>query len=99
MGRIGTPGRTVCHRCDRRACFNPDHLFIGTQADNIADAVAKGRMAKGERAGRAVLTEKAILDIRARVAAGAVQRKLAMEYGVPPATICDVVRRKTWKHL
>jgi len=39
----------VLHRCDIPACIRPDHLFLGTQADNIADAKAKGRLATGER--------------------------------------------------
>jgi hypothetical protein len=36
-------GKVICHRCDVPLCVNPEHLFIGTQSDNIRDCVAKGR--------------------------------------------------------
>jgi hypothetical protein len=44
-------GQKVLHTCDVPACVNPAHLFLGTQAANMADKVAKGRQAKGETHG------------------------------------------------
>lgn len=49
-------GMHVLHRCDNRRCINVDHLFLGTHQENMADRSAKGRQARGERAGLARLT-------------------------------------------
>lgn len=97
FGRIGS--YNVLHTCDNVLCINPDHLFLGTLADNSADMVAKGRSCQGERNSGAKLTEEDVLTIRRRVAAGEVQRALAREYRVCKDTINVIVKRHTWRYL
>ena len=46
------PGMVVMHTCDNRACFNPEHLVLGTQRENIHDCIAKGRRATNRGGGR-----------------------------------------------
>jgi|SRR5215469_7495180 len=86
----------VCHSCDITSCVNPDHLFLGTAADNSADMVAKERQARGESLGRSKLTEADVLAIRA---SSETQAKLAERYGVVFQTISDIQRRVTWRHI
>lgn len=93
-------GMVVCHRCDTRACVRPDHLFLGTQLDNIADRNAKNRQAKGIAHPAAKLTDDDVVEIRRRYAVGSVsQHELAAEYGINNAGICRIVRRKIWTHV
>ena len=86
----------VLHKCDVRSCVNPDHLFVGTHADNMRDRQEKGRQAKGEHSGLSKLTERDVMAI-AKSSLGS--RKLAAVYGVNKSTIQDVRRGRTWKHL
>ena len=93
-------GLFVCHRCDNPPCVRPDHLFLGTALDNARDMIAKGRARHpsmaGERCGHNKLTAAAVADIRARHAAGEVQKRLAEEYGVSRATVCYIVNGRLW---
>lgn len=90
-------GLFVCHTCDNKRCCNPDHLWLGTSAQNTADATTKGRMAKGEQ--RSLLRTEQVRDIRRRVSAGEVQRVVAEQYGICQQTVSDICRGKRWRHL
>lgn len=96
-----TDGLWVLHRCDRPTCVNPDHLFLGTPADNVRDMIQKGRkpLIVGERAGAAKLTAQQVTNIRQRYAAGEMGYKLAIEFGVSKSLVSLVVRGDRWKHV
>jgi hypothetical protein len=94
-------GLKVCHRCDTPLCVNPAHLFIGTQADNVADMMAKGRHRApglhGERNPMARLSASDAERVRQHVQAGGTQRAIAKQLGVSPMTVCRVVNGQTWR--
>ena len=95
-------GLCVLHHCDNPPCVNPAHLFLGTDADNVADMVAKGRQsaAPGERNGYAKLTADQVREIYARYHAGGIlQRELADEYGINQTNVSSITRGKRWRHV
>jgi hypothetical protein len=98
-------GLDVCHRCDVRNCVRPDHLFLGTRADNLADMRAKGRAEDGTKRVRGEQHHLAILDtptvrtIRARVAGGERQSAVARDMGLSKSVVSRVVRRASWAHV
>lgn len=92
-------GLFVCHTCDNGMCCNPAHLFLGTPMENVRDAVAKDRHAKGERIALARLTPERVQEIRALAASGTPHRQLARVFRVDRATIARVIRRTTWRHV
>jgi len=97
-------GMFVCHHCDNRMCINPAHLFCGTQADNMRDCVAKGRINRnprrwGENHPDSKLTERQVLQMRALFGSGVKQADLARMFGVKKYCVYAIVRRINWKHI
>lgn len=95
-------GMVICHRCDNPSCCNPDHLFAGSQSDNIHDMWRKGRNRTpyGERASAAVLTEAQVREIRDVYARGAMNGvEIAACYGIGRSTVYSIINQETWKHV
>jgi hypothetical protein len=98
----------VCHSCDNYGCVNPDHLFLGSQLENMADMKRKGRQGRrgsafrlpghsqGERNSSAKLTKDQVLAIRQDTRT---QQAIANEYGVCQVTISAIKSRLTWSHI
>ncbi|MGI9345527.1 MAG: HNH endonuclease [Gammaproteobacteria bacterium] len=89
----------VCHRCDVRSCINPEHLFLGTNQDNIQDMLIKNRSSFGERSGKAILTESEVIEIWDLFKSGKGQVSIAKRYGVSPGAIANITAGRNWKHL
>lgn len=93
--------KVVCHKCDNPPCCNPNHLWLGSNAENIQDMWRKGRgkqarPLKGEAHMSAKLTEDDVREIRA---SSDPRPKLATRYGVSWGAIDCIQKRKTWKHV
>jgi hypothetical protein len=96
-------GMDVCHTCDVRNCCNPDHLFLGTAKDNMADCKAKRRHTYGEKNRHAKLTEAQVQEIRATYRKDGPHKQspsntkeLAAKYGVSRLAINSIIAGRTW---
>ena len=87
----------VCHVCDNRRCVRPDHLFLGTRAENNADCKRKGRTLVGERNHNAKLTWNRVRKMRALRSAGHTIPALAKRFHVSVATTGKIVTNQLWK--
>jgi hypothetical protein len=100
-------GMMVCHRCDNPSCVNPSHLFLGSNDENIHDKVGKNRQSharntgsKGEKHPRARLSEKDVMEIRAKYQPFLVTAKmLAKEFDISEREIRSIIYRENWSHI
>jgi hypothetical protein len=86
-------GLNVCHHCDNRRCVRPDHLFVGTDSDNMKDMHNKNRH---PRRVPMKLNEASAAKIRKLSSEGVAGYKLAKMFGVTNSTISYVINQKTW---
>jgi hypothetical protein len=89
-------GLIVCHKCDNKTCVNPDHLFLGTPADNSRDMVAKGRQARGESHGRRKIGQQEADDIRNLLGSGVFQEEIAKRFSVSQSLVSLIKLGKIW---
>lgn len=89
-------GLKALHRCDNPSCVRPDHLWLGSTADNQSDMARKDRSTHGSRSGMAKLDEPTALAIKKMVAAGFRQSSLAKLHGLSRSTVNHIVRGRTW---
>src|ERR1700753_2039822 len=86
----------VLHKCDNRKCINPDHLYLGDNAQNVKDRVQRNRGAIAERNASSKLTTKEVTKIKKMTGT---LRSVSEKFGVAIATIDDIRRGRTWKHV
>ena len=91
-------GLNVLHKCDNPSCVNPDHLFAGTQKQNIIDCRDKGRLVdnRGQKHGMAKLTEDQVREIRKWTGSYASGGRY---FGLSEATVRNIIQRKSWRHI
>lgn len=99
FGAVAIVGKVVRHSCDNPKCVNPDHLELGTQAQNLADMVNRNRQARGAQLPQAKLNEASVEEIRKLYTGkgGPTQKELALRFGVSQSRISYVIHRKDWK--
>jgi hypothetical protein len=96
-------GMFVCHTCDNRKCVRPDHLFLGTTEDNMADMVAKGRRksgpVRGAENGNAKLSDGDVREVLRRIMLGESNKQIAASTAVGHAMVSRIRTGRSWRDL
>lgn len=96
---IDIAGLVVCHRCDNSSCVNPDHLFIGTEADNMRDRDLKLRQARGVKIHKAKFTAEEVRHLRYLYDSGVSVKELSVKFNLQLANMRNIVTRKSYKDV
>lgn len=89
----------VCHHCDNPSCVNPEHLYTGTQLDNVRDMHKRGRARIGENHPKNKLKEADVLWMREHWGKEWSCAKLAKKFGINPKCAWQIVVREIWTHI
>ena len=91
----------VNHKCHNRACINPDHLYLGTQNQNMEDMRGAGRENKafGEGNGNSFLVESDVIEIKKMIADGFSYRVISEKFNTCITNIGSIKRGLTWSHV
>lgn len=96
-------GMIICHKCDNPPCVNPNHLFLGTDADNRRDSAQKGRgyipNRLGENNHMTNLTSSQVREIKKMLAAGIKTRIIAEEFSIAIRTVSGIRTGTNWSHV
>ena len=94
------PRMLVCHKCDNPVCVNNSHLFLGSNSDNMKDAISKGRKKgkKGSDSPLARLEEKQVLKIRS-LKGILTCRQIAEIFSISNQQVSNIQTRKAWSHI
>lgn len=94
-------GMCVCHQCDNPLCVRPDHLFLGTHAENMADMIAKNHVARfhGKEDTHTKLAKKDIRRMREQYLFGADRKDISLVFNVSISSVYAIVGRRTWRHV
>lgn len=96
-------GMMVLHRCDNPGCVNPQHLFLGSQQENMLDMISKGRHSRiaprGEKSGSAKLKTTDVIKMREWRRDGIKLKFISTYFGVSVPTVCQITTGQTWTHV